>query len=93
MSETLPTYSPAPAPARAWTPDPHRVAAAAIAVLDAGDALLTLLGRVDGLNSHAAAGALVGSLSLRILHAHDTWITASRQLLDTLNDDEEEVLL
>lgn len=78
---------------RAWTPDPHRVAEAAIAVLDAGDEMLTLLGRMEGLLVHPASGALRGSLIQPLTRVHDRWRTASRTLLDTLNDDEEEVLL
>jgi hypothetical protein len=77
---------------RAWTPDPHRVAEAAIAVLDAGDALLTLLDRVEGLAA-ASPCPMSGVLVFSFRRAHDTWRTASRNLLDTLNDDEEEVLL
>lgn len=69
--------------ARAWTPDPHRVAVAAIAVLDAGDALIGLLDRVEGLIGNTAS----------LIQAADAWRTASRELLDTLNDDEDEVLL
>lgn len=86
MSEARPTYG--PAPARAWTPDPHRVAAAAIAVLDAGDGLIALMERLEGL-AHPSQGYLV----VRILRAQEAWRTASRQLLDSLNDDEEDVLL
>lgn len=91
MSETRPPYG--PAPARAWTPDPHRVAAAAIAVLDAGDGLMTLLGRLEVLAGTAATRHLSEALVVRILRAEEGWRTASRTLLDSLNDDEEEVLL
>ena len=79
--------------ARAWTPDPHRVTEAAIAVLDAGDALISLLDRLEGLVDSTAGRVLSASLAMRLLHAADAWHTASRQLLDSLNDDEDEVLL
>lgn len=75
-----------PAPARAWTPDPHAVATAAIAVLDAGDALLTLLGRTEGLAPFPA-------LAAQMRGAEGDWLAASRHFIDVLNDDEEEVLL
>lgn len=79
--------------ARAWTPDPHRVAEAAIAVLDAGDALISLLDRLEGLVGSAAGRVLSESLAMRLLHAADAWRTASLQLLTTLNDDDEDILL
>lgn len=87
MTETAPNT------VRAWTPDPHRVAEAAIAVLDAGDGLLSLLERLEVLVESAPTQALRESLVVRVLHAQEAWRTASRLLLDSLNDDEDEVLL
>ena len=78
---------------RACTPDPHRVAGASIAVLDAADGLLTLLERLEVLVGSAPTQALRESLVVRVLHAQEAWRTASRLLLDSLNDDEDEVLL
>ena len=82
MTETAPNT------VRAWTPDPHRVAEASIAVLDAGDSMLTLLERLEGMTPSG-----LGLLAVRILRAESAWRTASRLLLDRLNDDEDEVLL
>ncbi len=57
---------------------------AAIAVLDAGDALISLLDRLEGLVSISGNRVLAENLVVSILQNAEDWRTASRQLLTSL---------
>jgi len=63
---------------------------AALAVLDAGDALISTLDRLDGLVNTGDNRLLSENLATRILHHAEDWRTASRQLLNRLIDEQEE---
>lgn len=63
---------------------------AAIAVLDAGDALISLLDRLEGLVSISGNRVLAENLVVSILQNAEDWRTASRQLLTSLIDATEE---
>lgn len=63
---------------------------AALAVLDAGDALINLLDRLEGLAGSSGNRVLAENLVVSILHHAEDWRTASRQLLNRLIDEQEE---
>ncbi len=78
-TESLTMTNPAPA-----------ITDAAIAVLDAGDALISLLDRLEGLVSISGNRVLAENLVVSILQNAEDWRTASRQLLTSLIDATEE---
>lgn len=63
---------------------------AALAVLDAGDALINLLDRLEGLAGSSGNRVLAENLVVSILHHAEDWRTASRRLLTSLIDNNEE---
>lgn len=67
---------------------------AALAVLDAGDALISLLDRLGNVKTDRSNlddhPLLAECLVTRILHHAEDWRTASRQLLNRLIDEQEE---
>lgn len=72
-TESLTMTNPAPA-----------ITEAAIAALDAGDALISLLDRMEGLVSISGNRVLAENLVVSILQNAEDWRTASRQLLTSL---------
>lgn len=78
-TESLTMTNPAPA-----------ITEAAIAALDAGDALISLLDRMEGLVSISGNRVLAENLVVSILQNAEDWRTASRQLLTSLIDATEE---
>lgn len=63
---------------------------AALAVLDAGDALINLLDRLEGLAGISGNRVLAENLVVQILQISEDWRTASRRLLTSLIDNNEE---
>lgn len=63
---------------------------AALAVLDAGDALINLLDRLEGLAGISGNRVLAENLVVQILQISEDWRTTSRRLLTSLIDNNEE---